>query len=72
MTEEPKKNHWYEMYELECLQTKELEKQIERMKCCANCWRYYRDEIDEILDDLGHLCAYHAFNDKCKLWELAK
>lgn len=28
--EEPKKNHWYEMYELECLKTKELEKQIEK------------------------------------------
>lgn len=26
MTEEPKKNHWYEMYELECLKTKELKK----------------------------------------------
>lgn len=29
MTEEPKKNHWYEMYELECLKTKELQEQIE-------------------------------------------
>jgi chromosome segregation ATPase len=27
--EEPKKNHWYEMYELECLRTKELQNQIE-------------------------------------------
>lgn len=37
MTDEPKKNHWYEMYELECLKTKELEAQIEKMKCCRNC-----------------------------------
>ena len=29
-TEEPKKNHWYEMYELERLKTRELEKQIEK------------------------------------------
>ena len=29
MTEEPKKNHWHEMYELECLKTKDLEKQNE-------------------------------------------
>ena len=27
MTDEPKKNHWYEMYELECLKTKKLEEQ---------------------------------------------
>ena len=27
--EEPKENHWYEIYELECLRTKELQKQIE-------------------------------------------
>lgn len=27
-----RKNHWYEMYELECLKTKELEKQTERMR----------------------------------------
>ena len=40
MTDEPKKNHWYEMYELECLKTKELEAQIEKMKCCGNCdWK---------------------------------
>ena len=32
MTEEPKKNHWYEMYKLECLKTKELEKENARLK----------------------------------------
>lgn len=36
MTEEPKKNHWYEMYKLECLKTKELEKQIVQLKCDKN------------------------------------
>lgn len=30
LREEPKKNHWYEMYELECLKTKDLEKQIKK------------------------------------------
>lgn len=39
MSKEPKKNHWYEMYELECLKTKELEAQIEKMSELIN--RYY-------------------------------
>ena len=34
--DEPKKNHWYEMYELECLKTKKLEAQIEKMKSALN------------------------------------
>lgn len=41
LQEEPK-NHWYEMYELECLKTKELEAQIEKMKCCENCKKYFK------------------------------
>lgn len=32
LKEEPKKNHWYEMYELECLKTKELEVQLAKAK----------------------------------------
>ena len=43
MTEEPKKNHWYEMYELECLRTKELKAQIEKMKCCSNCNHFNKE-----------------------------
>ena len=43
------------------------EKQIEKMKCCANCRKYYRGET---ADDTGYLCKHHDFNDKCKLWEL--
>ena len=31
-TKEPKKNHWYEMYELECLKTKELQKENAELK----------------------------------------
>lgn len=47
--------------------TKELEPQIDKMKCCANCWKYYRGEN---VDDKGYLCGHHDFNDKCELWEL--
>ena len=36
LQEELKENHWYEMYKLECLKMKELEAQIEKMKCCEN------------------------------------
>lgn len=61
MTDEPKKNHWYEMYELECLKTKELEAQIEKMKCCYNCSKDC-DSIDR------RIC----FENKMKDWELSK
>ena len=30
LQEEPKKNHWHEMYELECLKTKELEEKVKK------------------------------------------
>ena len=46
MTDEPKKNHWYEMYELECLKTKELKAQIEKMKDCLNKW-YNQHNTDD-------------------------
>ena len=32
MTEEPKKNHWYEMYELECSKTKTLQEEKTRLE----------------------------------------
>ena len=48
-------------------QITELEAQIDKMKCCANCRKYYRGET---ADDKGYLCVHHDFNDKCKLWEL--
>ena len=35
MREKPKKNHWYEMYKLECLRTKELQ---EENKKTFNDW----------------------------------
>lgn len=50
-----------------CKKIADLEKQIEKMKCCANCWKYYRGET---ADDKGYLCEHHEFNDKCELWEL--
>ena len=52
MNKEPKKNHWYEMYELECLKTKELEAQIEKMKCCGNCAKN------------GHICVAEEMQGK--------
>ena len=67
MTDEPKKNHWYEMYELECLKTKELEAQIEKMKCCGNCRFSENDKLD------GTFChregCFVVASAKCKLWE---
>lgn len=31
-TEEPRKNHWYEMYKLECLKTKKLQEENAELK----------------------------------------
>lgn len=63
MTDEPKKNHWYEMYELECLKTKELEAQIEKMKCCENC--AFQLVIGGVRD--SHCVKCNAYSE----WELA-
>ena len=65
MTDEPKKNHWYEMYELECLKTKELEEQIEKMKCCGNCAKNGHICVAEEMQ--GNLCGKNK--DK---WELRR
>ena len=62
MTDESKKNHWYEMYELECLKTKELEAQIEKMKCCGNCKN----------EKIEGACGHFTQVGWCKNWELAK
>ena len=51
MTEERKKNHWYEMYELECLKTKELEKENAELKC--ECRRCVYTDCPCILSDYG-------------------
>ena len=67
MTDEPKKNHWYEMYELECLKTKELEAQIEKMKCCENCKHHY------IALDVTTSCKLLdrlASSKPCDKWEI--
>jgi hypothetical protein len=63
--EEPKKNHWYEMYELECLKTNKLEAQIEKMKCCGNCAKN------------GHICVAGEMQGKLcgknkDKWELRR
>ena len=58
MTEEPKKNHWYEMYELECSKTKDLEKHIEKAKELLKKLRYYiphHPEWDADYEDEEHL-----------------
>lgn len=55
--EELKKNHWYEMYELECLKTKVLEAKIEKMKCCCNC-KHSRTEYE------------HCETDELEKWEI--
>ena len=69
MTDEPKKNHWYEMYELECLKTKELEAQIEKMKCCQNC-KYF-----ECCDSNHYYCSLYCgleceYDKSYKNWEI--
>ena len=61
MTEEPKKNHWYEMYELECLKTKDLEKQNEILakhilELQADKGRL-TDELTEARETIRKLCG---------------
>lgn len=72
--EELKKEHWYEMYELECLKTKELEAQIEKMKCCNNC--KYKD-LNYSFRPICTVKGYDNVRDienpvtcKCDKWEL--
>ena len=61
MTDEPKKNHWYEMYELECLKTKELEAQIKKMQNCRNCKN----------EKIEGACGHFTQVGWCRDWELA-
>lgn len=51
--EEPKKNHWYEMYELECLRTKELKvqnKNLQEMLQATRETRVNADYLKKITD----------------------
>ena len=44
----------------------DLEKQIEKMKCCANCVRYFADcKMEDIAEE-----EYLRANAFCKHWEL--
>ena len=44
----------------------ELEAQIEKMKCCANCVRYFADcKMEDIAEE-----EYLRANAFCKHWEL--
>ena len=45
---------------------RELEAQIEKMKCCANCVRYFADcKMEDIAEE-----EYLRANAFCKHWEL--
>ena len=50
----------------------ELEEQIEKMKCCCNCKRWYNYGNTNNLDDTGYECYKHDCDTKCTLWELNK
>jgi hypothetical protein len=69
MTDEPKKNHWYEMYELECLKTKELEAQIEKMKNCKNCKKLKKEKDGLLICTVGSFYT-NVFGKNCDKWEL--
>lgn len=47
---------------------KELEKQIEKMKCCANCCNWYKGMRDEN----NYPCDQNNAEHKCSMWELAE
>ena len=52
VTEEPKKNHWFEMYELECLKTKTLEEENKDIQqTCENYYnemRSYKNKVEDL------------------------
>ena len=73
MTDEPKKNHWYEMYELECLKTKELEEQIEKMKCCEMCkHKNLNWGFSSICEARDKIKIENPLTCKCDKWEIKK
>ncbi len=51
--------------------TKELEAQIEKMKCCENCHHWEDREPIPSSAEEGYFC-YNDHNGICKRWELAK
>ena len=55
MTEEPKKNHWYEMYKLECLKTKELEAQLEQEKNLSQCRFDHNEQLRKTVEKARNL-----------------
>lgn len=71
MTEKPKKNHWYEMYELECLKTKELEKQNTNLQIMLQAEREVRCN-EEYLKRVTELEAKNEeLQEEVKEWEKA-
>ena len=48
-------------------ETKELEAQIEKMKCCYNCSKWYDGECEESPKSKTFFCA----DFKCDNWEIA-
>lgn len=50
---------------------KELETQIEKMKCCENCHHWEDREPIPSSAEEGYFC-YNDHNGICKRWELAK
>lgn len=46
---------------------KELERQIEKMKCCYNCSKWYDGECEESPKSKTFFCA----DFKCDNWEIA-
>ena len=55
------------MYEYKQEEIAELEAQIEKMKCCYNCSKWYDGECEESPKSKTFFCA----DFKCDNWEIA-
>jgi len=56
-----------EIIDFQTEQINKLEEQIEKMKCCCNCKKWYKEGVD---DSGNYPCYHHECNDKCSIWEM--
>ena len=59
------KADYHELCRLKDMRIKELEAQIEKMKCCYNCSKWYDGECEESPKSKTFFCA----DFKCDKWE---
>ena len=60
------KSDYHELCKLKDMRIAELEAQIEKMKCCYNCSKWYDGECEESPKSKTFFCA----DFKCDNWEM--